>query len=54
MKMIERFGEKALDEVGQRILELEERDQHEASRLWREIRQRIELLLHSSQPSTRH
>lgn len=52
--MIERYGDNALTEVDLRILELESRNQHEALRLWREIRNRIELLIDTSTGSTRH
>lgn len=43
--MIERYGNNALKEVDLRILELQSRNQQEALRLWREIRNRVNLLL---------
>jgi hypothetical protein len=52
--MLERYGAKALKEVDLRILELESRNQLEALQLWREIRERVELLMNSSTDGTRH
>ena len=46
--MIERYGENALGEVDQRILELEAHNQREALQLWHEIRKRVELLKHTT------
>lgn len=43
--MIERYGNNALKEVDLRILELQSRNQQEALRLWREIRNRVNFLL---------
>jgi hypothetical protein len=43
--MIDRYGDNALKEVDLRILELQSRNQQEALRLWREIRNRVNLLL---------
>ena len=43
--MIDRYGNHALKEVDLRILELQSRNQLEALRLWREIRNRVNLLL---------
>ncbi|NCF63230.1 MAG: hypothetical protein GWP58_10290 [Gammaproteobacteria bacterium] len=43
--MIDRYGDSALHEVDLRILELQSRNQQEALRLWREIRNRVNLLL---------
>ena len=54
MTMIERYGENALGEIEQRILELEERGQRDALQLWREIRKRVELLMVNQDNSTRH
>ena len=52
--MIERYGDSALTEVDQRILELESRNQQEALQLWREIRSRVELLVATSTGNTKH
>lgn len=52
--MIERYGQDALREVDQRILELESRNQPEALQLWREIRKRVELLVNEPTGSTKH
>jgi hypothetical protein len=52
--MIERYGENALKEVDLRVLELESRNQHEALRLWHDIRKRIELLIVRSAGNTKH
>jgi len=52
--MIERYGDNALTEVDQRILELESRNQQEALQLWREIRSRVELLVGTSTGNTKH
>ena len=41
--MLERYGVNALREIDLRILELESRDQPEAVRLWRAIREKVEL-----------
>lgn len=43
--MIERYGDNALKEIDLRILELQSRNQLEALRLWREIRNRVNFLL---------
>lgn len=52
--MLERYGANALKEVDLRILELESRNQPEALQLWREIRERIELLMDAPADGTRH
>jgi hypothetical protein len=52
--MIERYGDNALKEVDLRVLELESRNQHEALRLWRDIRKKIELLVVTSTDNARH
>ena len=46
--MLERYGVDALREIDLRILELESRDQPEAVRLWRAIRERVELSMSAS------
>jgi hypothetical protein len=43
--MIDRYGDSALKEVDLRILELQSKNQLEALRLWREIRNRVNFLL---------
>ena len=43
--MIDRYGGNALKEVDLRILELQSKDQVEALRLWRNIRNRVNFLL---------
>lgn len=43
--MIDRYGDSALKEVDLRILELQSKNQLEALRLWREIRDRVNFLL---------
>ena len=52
--MIERYGENARKEVDLRVLELESRNQQEALRLWRDIRQRVELLVVRSTGNAKH
>ena len=52
--MIDRYGDKALVEVDLRVFELESRNEQEALRLWREIRNRVELLLAPSTGNTKH
>jgi hypothetical protein len=52
--MIERYRDKALEEINQRIIELESRNQPEAVRLWRKIRKRVEVLQGISRGRTRH
>ena len=44
MNMIDRYGDHALKEVDLRILELQSKNQVEALRLWREIRNRVNFL----------
>lgn len=46
--MVERYGQDALREVELRILELESRNQQEAVQLWREIKNRVELLVNET------
>ena len=41
--MLDRYGVNALREIDLRILELESRNQPEAVRLWRAIREKVEL-----------
>lgn len=52
--MLERYGASALKEVDLRILELESRNQLEALQLWREIRERVELLMKMPTDGTKH
>ena len=52
--MLERYGASALKEIDLRILELESRNQLEALKLWREIRQRVELLMDTPTDGTQH
>jgi len=52
--MIERYGDNALQEVDLRVLELELRNQQEALRLWREIRERVKLLVNTPTDNTKH
>ena len=52
--MIERYGDNALQEVDLRVLELELRNQQEALRLWREIRERVKLLGNTPTDNSRH
>ena len=53
-KMIERYGENALNEVDLRILELQSRNQQDAVQLWRKISKRVKFLLHQSSDSEYH
>jgi len=52
--MLDRYGANALKEVDLRILELDARNQPDALKLWREIRERVELLMNTSTDGTRH
>ena len=52
--MIERYGDNALKEIDLRILELELRNQQEALRLWREIRERVKFLANAPLDNTKH
>ena len=53
-KMIERYGDSALQEVELRVLELESRHQQDALRLWHEIRERVKLLVKTQTHNSKH
>ena len=53
-KMIERYGDSALQEVELRVLELESRHQQDALRLWHEIRERVKLLVKTQTRNSKH
>ena len=44
-RMINRYGDAALQEIDLRILELQYHDRPEETELWRRIRERVELLI---------
>ena len=52
--MLERYEANALKEIDLRILELKSRNQLEALKLWREIRDRVELLMDTPTDGTQH
>jgi len=52
--MIDRFGDEALAEVDLRIAELGTRDQHEAEKLWKQIREVLLFLTSKSDKDTVH
>jgi len=52
--MIERYGNRALKEVDQRIAELHEHGQPEAHELWIVIRKAVILMLDMSDSQTKH
>ena len=52
--MLERYGIDALKEIDLRILELESRNQLDAVKLWRDIRNRVLQIENSTAGKTQH
>ncbi|MCB1503604.1 MAG: hypothetical protein KDJ47_01385 [Hyphomicrobiaceae bacterium] len=52
--MIDRYGKDALVEVDQRVTELKIRGQHEAEKLWMEIRETVRFLTSKSDNGPKH
>ncbi len=52
--MLERYEANALREIDLRILELESRNQLDALKLWRQIRERVELLMDTPTDGSPH
>ena len=53
-KMIERYGDNALQEVELRVLELESRNQQDALLLWHEISERVKFLVKAQTDNSKH
>jgi len=53
-RMIKRYGDSALMEVDLRITELESHHQQDALMLWKEIRNRVKLLMKAPSSNASH